>query len=403
MKKTLRKMSVALLIILQMSLIWGCGITPIEQMQAESSNVMTSGENDSVMSDTESDNTLLNDKNNTVLSNAKDANALSNAKSNNTLLDAEPKDNKSGNVLSDNEETMEIENNSENANQADINKNLFYEKADSQHINRSSADAYFQTLIDDDIFQDDSMALTGLIIEDMDGNGQNDMLITVAYAKEIQWYGSGCLWIYMNDDEPYCFAEEDCSYHGYFDVFSADIDNDENTEIVFSAQGSGCGAVGDSYKAIFKYKDHHIERMELPSTLNSDYDCGITVTISQTSDENSYYAYCPYFDEMISFSALNSMEPPSSTRTVGGNVRGFFDLKCVEYEGKNALQASEYLNGEGGIVHCVATAQFLIVWDENGEPSVAKWWILMDGDSSNDGSSGKIAYADESLAAMLHG
>lgn len=376
MKRTLRKISVALLITLMISLIWGCGSLPAVQMQAGSNNVMSNGENGSVMSDAESDNTLLG---------------------------IESKDDKSNYTLSNNEETMESENNSVNANQADVNRNLFYEKAKSQNIDHASADAYFQTLIDDDIFQDDSMALTGLIIEDMDGNGQADMLITVADAEEIQWYGSGCLWIYMNDDAPYCFAEEDCSYHGYFDAFSADIDNDENTEIVFSAQGSGCGAVGDSYKAIFKYKDHHIERMELPSTLNSDYDCGITVAVSQTSDENSYYAYCPYFDEMISFNALNSMEPPNSTHTVGGNVRGFFDLKCVEYEGKNALQASEYLNGEGGIVHCVATAQFLIVWDENGEPSVAKWWILMDGDSSNDGSSGKIAYADEALTAMLRG
>ncbi|MCM1048346.1 MAG: hypothetical protein NC433_07970 [Clostridiales bacterium] len=376
MRRTLRKISATLLITLQMSLIWGCGITPTEQRQTEGSNVMSKGENDSVMSDTEGYNTLLVN---------------------------EPKDNKSSNTLSDNEETMESGNNSGNANQTDINRNLFYEKAESQNIDFTNADTYFQTLIDDNIFQDGSMALTGLIIEDMDGNGQEDMLITVANAEEIQWYGSGCLWIYMNDDEPYCFAEEDCSYHGYFNAFSADIDNDENTEIVFSAQGSGCGAVGDSYKAIFKYKDHHIERMELPSTLNVDYDRGLTVTVSQTSDENSYYAYCPYFDEMISFNALNSMEPSNSIHTVGGNVRGFFDLKCVEYEGKNALQASEYLNGEGGIVHCVATAQFLIVWDENGEPSVAKWWILMNDDSLNDGDSGKTAYADETLTQMLRG
>ena len=403
MKRTLRKVSVALLITLQMSLIWGCGITPIEQRQTEGSNVMSNDENDSIMSDVESNNSLFGNENGSALPNNKNKNVLSNAKSNNTLLDTEPKDNKSSNVFSDNGETVEKDNKSENTTQTDINRNLFYEKAESQNIDLASANAYFQTLIDDNIFQDGSMALTGLIIEDMDGNGQEDMLITVADAEEIQWYGSGCLWIYMNDDEPYCFAEEDCSYHGYFNAFSADIDNDENTEIVFSAQGSGCGAVGDSYKAIFKYKDHHIERMELPSTLNSDYDCGITVTVSQTSDENSYYAYCPYFDEMISFNALNSMEAPSSIRTVGGNVRGFFDLKCVEYEGKNALQASEYLNGEGGIVHCVATAQFLIVWDENGEPSVAKWWILMNDDSLNDGSSGKTAYVDETLTAMLRG
>lgn len=58
-----------------------------------------------------------------------------------------------------------------------------------------------------------------------------------------------------------------------------------------------------------------------------------------------------------------------------GNVRGFFDLCPVKYQGKNALQASEYLHGEGGIVHGVATAQFIILWDENGKSYVDTWWI----------------------------
>lgn len=39
------------------------------------------------------------------------------------------------------------------------------------------------------------------------------------------------------------------------------------------------------------------------------------------------------------------------------------------------MQASEYLYGEGGIVHNVATAQFLITWEEDGTPKVLKWWI----------------------------
>ena len=39
------------------------------------------------------------------------------------------------------------------------------------------------------------------------------------------------------------------------------------------------------------------------------------------------------------------------------------------------LQASEYLYGEGGVAHYVATAQFLITWEKDGTPKALKWWI----------------------------
>lgn len=35
----------------------------------------------------------------------------------------------------------------------------------------------------------------------------------------------------------------------------------------------------------------------------------------------------------------------------------------------------EYLYGEGGIVHCVGWAYFILVWDEQGNGSVEDWWV----------------------------
>lgn len=259
------------------------------------------------------------------------------------------------------------------------NVERFYEEAQEQGIEWKEAAKYVQTLTEDNLFQDGKMALTGLRIDDIDGNGQMDMLVMVLDAKEEPFYGSGALWFYMNDDEPYCFSAEDCSYYGWFDVFWDDIDNDGNVEIVFSAQGTGCGAVGDSYKAIFKYRNH-IERMQLPSDLAEDYDSGIGVEVYQEPEADQYTAYCPYFDEKITFHARNVEDWPLSgtAELVGGEVRGFYNLRVAQYEGKNVLQASEYLNGEGGIVHNVATAQFLITWKEDGTPEVVKWWIEED-------------------------
>lgn len=379
MNKNIRKVSIILLIILCIGIVWGCGNGLQAQLLTDSENVLSKAEQETKES------------------------------AGDELEGNEPDDNESEDNDSENDESEnnsaedESENNFSEEVSEDVNKKLFYEKADSQGVDRESAQKYFQTLLDDDIFQDGAMELTGLIIEDIDENGQRDMLVMVLDSEQKPFYGSGCLWIYMNEDEPYCFAEEDCSYYGWFDAFHADIDNDKNVEIVFSAQGTGCGAVGDSYKAIFKYKDHKVERMELPSDFNEDYDRGLSVIVTQKPEENSYSAYCPYFDEIISFQALNSIDSPYSTHIVGGNVRGFFDLQCVEYEGQNALQASEYLNGEGGIVHCVATAQFLIVWDENGKASVAKWWIVMDENIVDNSNDSRIAYTDETATAKLCG
>ncbi len=259
--------------------------------------------------------------------------------------------------------------------QMEENRERFFEEAQRQGIGSEQAEKLFGRLLEDKIFQNGALALTGLRLDDIDGNGQMDMLLMVQDAEQIVFYGSGSLWFYMNEDTPYCFDEEECSYYGIFDVFWADVDNDENVEIVFSAEGFGCGAVGDSYKAVFKYENHTMERMELPSDLENDYDCGLVVDVIQEPEADSYSAYCPYLDELILFGRENGCPPPETAEAVGGNARGFYNLSLVKYEGKNVLQASEYLYGEGGVADCAAIAQFLITWEEDGTPVVLKWWI----------------------------
>lgn len=276
------------------------------------------------------------------------------------------------------------------------NEDIFWEEVDRWKIDRQDGEKCLQILLDDDVFQSGEKKLTGLRIDDIDGNGQPDMLAMVLDAEETPFYGSGGLWFYMNEDEPYCFEEEDCSFYGFFYAFWADVDNDENIEIVFSAQGTGCGAVGDSYKAVFKYKDYAIERMALPSDLEEDYDQGLYVELIQEPEPDSYSAYCPYFDEQIYIRSENieGWEPPSEARTTGGNVRGFYNLCLAEYEGKKVLQASEYLHGEGGTVHWVADAKFLLTWEEDGTPKAIKWWIEESENYWVNAHESRICYAD---------
>lgn len=255
------------------------------------------------------------------------------------------------------------------------NEEWFFEEAERQGVERELAEKLFGRLLADGIFQNGIMELTGLRIDDIDGNGRMDMLVMVQDAEAAAAYGAGGLWFYINEDRPCCFSEEECSYSGAFDTFWEDVDNDGNIEIIFRAEGSGCGAAGDSCKKVFKYKDHAIEQMELPSDFEVNYDCGLTVDVIQDPDTDSYWAYCPYLDEIISFSGENECGLSETAQVIGGNVRGYSDLSVTEYEGKHVLQASEYLCGEDGAGDCAATAQFLITWEEDGTPVVLSWRV----------------------------
>lgn len=263
------------------------------------------------------------------------------------------------------------------------NEEQFYEAAERAGVGEE-AENYFKTLLKDDVFQNGEMEFAGLFIEDIDGNGQTDMIVRVKDSEEHWDYGMGCIYFYMNEDDPYCFSDDSVPYFGDGYISYGDIDNDENVEIMIEMQGSGVGAVGDWHPIILKYKNNvNFERMELPTDLDPDYFKGIEIIINQEPQENTYSAYCPYLDETIRFQAPNVdrseyFKPPAVTTEVGGNARGFFDLQCIEYEGGNALQASEYLYGEGGIVHCVGLAEFIITWDEDGNSHVVKWWIEPD-------------------------
>lgn len=265
------------------------------------------------------------------------------------------------------------------------NEEQFNEAAVKAGVEEKEAENYFKTLLKDDVFQNGEMEFSGIFIEDIDGNGQMDMIVRMKDSEaDYMDYGMGCIYFYMNEDDPYCFSDDSLPYFGDGYISYGDIDNDENVEIIIEMQGSGVGAVGDWHPIILKYKKNgSFERMELPTDLDPDYFKGIEIIINQEPQENTYSAYCPYLDETILFQALNMgnseyFKLPEISTQVGGNARGFFNLQCIEFEGENALQASEYLYGEGGIVHYIGFAEFIMTWDENGNSQVVKWWIEPD-------------------------
>ncbi|MDE6531347.1 MAG: hypothetical protein K2K96_11370 [Lachnospiraceae bacterium] len=260
------------------------------------------------------------------------------------------------------------------------NTEKFYQVAEEHGLSHEQAQNWFNTVMGDDIFDEGVRELSGLIFDDIDGNGKGDMVIMVQETNMKYEYGAGALYFYMNQEEPYCFDDETFPYFGYVKYMNlcyADWNGDGNVEIGFALQGMGNGAVGDWHMAVLSYTGSGMERLEIPSDLTDEYgdQTGFKVDVIMEPEPDTYTAYCPYLDESITFQGANVGTLAQDPLEVGGNCRGFFDLQAVVWEGRNALQVSEYLCGEGGIVHCVGTAKFVLVWDEQGNGSVADWWV----------------------------
>ena len=263
----------------------------------------------------------------------------------------------------------------EEADYAEQNEETFYRGTEILGLDHAEAEAYYQKLCEDNVFQDQTVPLIAFNIEDRDQNGQPDMGVMIG-DYEYSDYGEGCMYLYMNGDEAYCFRDEEFPFFWGFNTISGDFDDDGYMEIAFDSLGRGVGGAGDWHSRILKYKNHKMEPMEFPfdDEKYGDDMPGIHIVITQEAQANTYSAYCAYLDETIVFESENAMEP-DGRHECGGNSRGYYDLWKGEYEGKDALEVSEYLYGEGGIAHGLGLAQFLIIWDSDGEGRIGKWFI----------------------------
>lgn len=276
------------------------------------------------------------------------------------------------------EQNQEAENKkteNEEAERTEAFRGKFYELTSAySDMSEEDANAMYRKIADSKIPDETDMCLTGAVFNDYDRNGETDMILCLYENKEdSDGYADGCLYLFMNDDEP-CYIYDDfcCYYNGWiFGDFGADIDQDGSTEIVFCVQGTGVGAAGDCQKFVIKYKDNEIERMELPNDFTEEYDIGLNVEIEKDAESGSYNIYCPYLDETI---VLETKESEEDIWGSGSNSRGYYGLEMTWHEDGKLLTGYEYLYS-GGISNGLGNAVFVFDWDENGKVFVTDWYV----------------------------
>ena len=284
------------------------------------------------------------------------------------------------------------------------NTEKFYQIAEENYgLSHEQIQSWFDIVMADDVFKGGIRDIHDLIFDDIDSNGMTDMVIMVQEPEMEYIPGTGALYFYMNEDEPYCFEDEEFPFFFPLNICYGDLNEDGNVEIAFALRGTGNGGSGDWYKALLSYTGGTMERLEIPSDFELDYphddEIGLTVDVTLELDPETYTAYCPYLEESITFHATNHWDDDTRKAYIeeypssgGCNLRGFYNLQIVDWEGRDALQVMEYLYGEGGNAHCVGWAYFILIWDEQGNGSVADWWV-----EGNLGDSGLIFYSAEDL------
>lgn len=283
-----------------------------------------------------------------------------------------------------------------NASQADYaaggdiwrQEKTFLEKGEEQGIAEAELRRFYRRLLADDlwngaVWEERNRRLNDWVIADLDGNGQTDMLVM---AGEGGVFVPGEIWLYFNGEPAYTLKDESDYYEEFLCFGSSfwegpvveDVDNDGRLELLFAVGNGGNGGPGGRDTCLFRRVGNVWEECleELPNDREEGGETGLHIDVTCIG-ANRYEAYCPYLGESVEFDGQNSREIAESEfgRAGGGNVRGFYAFKCVQYEGKNALQCREYLSGEGGNAHGVGAAVFLLVWDADGVCRVADWWV----------------------------
>jgi len=243
----------------------------------------------------------------------------------------------------------------------------------------------YDVLQQKDVCEQNKYEVSDYYIMDIDGNMEDDYLVMLGIDDRSYEYTAGdyddCgrFLIFMNGEQVYCYNDMDYSFtcrYGFMMDFCTDFDNDGYKELFLEAINGGNG--GNDIM-VLKYKDGIFEQMPI-FTYNVDDmmpDMNITVCAGERADE--YEIYCADMNEHIILKGQRlSAEEIGRTYEPGEECgwAGDYHLPdVVVYDEGNALLIRKMLKGEGGNVHYIGDACFVIAWTGNESFKVVDWWV----------------------------
>ena len=261
--------------------------------------------------------------------------------------------------------------------------------------------------------------ITSCIYEDFDENGQKDMAVLISgyFGDE---YGSR-LYFYMNGAKQYSYSGGFMNQCFDMEIQSGDIGDDGATEIVFIGQTTGVGGIVGNYcKDIFKYKDGEFWDITRPGDYvehNKQFpdmkEMGYDLEVYWGEEMDTYDIYCPTLNvtKTIYSPYLRDEKgklygTPQPGVLVGGNDGGFHTLKITEIDGKDYLVGTEMVIGDGGTLHSLANARFVLTRNEDDNWVIVGYDILPlnyedDSDAIFEAMKQSLKYMPEELEEII--
>ena len=175
-----------------------------------------------------------------------------------------------------------------NASQADYaskgdiweQEEAFLAKGNERGIADAELKSFYRRLLADDLWESAEFwgfnrQISDWVIEDLDGNGQRDMLVMAGEGGALC---PGEIWLYFNGEPAYILKDEKNYYEDDFffgfsfweDPWMTDVDNDGNLELFFSVFNGGNGGAGGRDGCLFRRVGNGWE--ECTKELPNDYD-----------------------------------------------------------------------------------------------------------------------------------
>lgn len=264
-------------------------------------------------------------------------------------------------------------------------KDYFFNRGRRVGRSEESIQECYDLLQQLDVCEQDKYRIADYFIMFIDDNMEEDYLVMLrqndwSYEYTAKDYeDKGRFLIFMNGEQVYSYSDLDYSFtcwYGFTMDFCTDFDNDGYEELFLEAYNGGTG--GNDIM-VLKCKDGAFEQMPIFTRGLDDRIPYIDISVYAGKGADEYEIYCANRKEAIVLTGgrlgadeIGRIYEPGEEIGYAGD---YHSPDVVDYEGKNALLIKMMLKGEGGNVHYIGSACFVLTFDVNQNCEIADWWV----------------------------